>query len=54
MEPKCPWCGEQLYNPVNGREITARSSTRTYDLALEVHAEECEPFQDEQKPVRGW
>lgn len=40
MDNACPWCGETLYDPFSGRDVTSK----TYDRALEAHAEECETF----------
>jgi hypothetical protein len=40
----CPWCGEKLYDPFTGKDVTFEN----LDTALEAHAEECETFLAEQ------
>lgn len=37
LEPICPWCGETLDIDGDG-----------YDIALEAHVDDCEPYQSEQ------
>lgn len=44
MDDKCPWCGEKLYDPFTGGDVTMA----TYDRAIEAHAEECDVFLAEQ------
>lgn len=44
MDAKCPWCGEDLYDPFTGQDVT----DKTYDRTLEAHAEECATYLAEQ------
>jgi hypothetical protein len=45
MDNKCPWCGEELCDPFDPRELTTWDR---YDRAIEAHVEECEAFLAEQ------
>lgn len=51
----CPWCGETLTNPFTGKDAPPPGDrVGEYDLALEAHVPECEPFLTEMGAGLDW